>query len=159
MVGVASKGYSENREVSLKRILVPIDGSDFSFRAAKYGIKLAKLENAELIVMHAVTNPPYVEYAGPAVTIVHYIEEARRHAEAWLKQVGDMASKEGIKYSTEIILDVVAPADSIATYAENKKIDLIVMGTKGRSGLKRFLLGSVASGVVAHARCSVLVVR
>ena len=52
-----------------------------------------------------------------------------------------------------------ADLDSIVHYAEGKNTDLIVIGTKGRTGLKRFLLGSVASGVVAHAKCSVLVIR
>jgi nucleotide-binding universal stress UspA family protein len=54
---------------------------------------------------------------------------------------------------------VASIADTIVNYAESKNVDLIVMGTKGRTGIKRFLLGSVASGVVAHAKCSVLVVR
>jgi len=148
-----------SEEISLRRILVPLDGSDSSFRAAKYAIKLAKPENAEIIFMHAVVNPPYVEYKTAEVVIYHYIEEAKRHAEMWYKNVGDLASKEGIKFSAETILDVVSAADSITNYAERKKTDLIVIGTKGRTGLKRFLLGSVASGVVTHAKCSVLVVR
>lgn len=49
--------------------------------------------------------------------------------------------------------------DSIVNYAESKKADLIVIGTKGRTGLKRLLLGSVASGVVTHASCPVLITR
>jgi nucleotide-binding universal stress UspA family protein len=59
----------------------------------------------------------------------------------------------------ETILDVASAADSIVNFAESKKADLIVIGTKGRTGLKRLLLGSVASGVVTHASCPVLVTR
>ena len=70
-----------------------------------------------------------------------------------------MASKQGVKHSTETILDIVSAVDSIVNYADDKNADLVVIGTKGRTGLKRFLLGSVANGVVAHAKCSVLVVR
>lgn len=147
------------KDVQLKRILVPLDGSDSSFQAAKYAIKLAKMADAEVIFMHAIVNPPYVEYKSAGLVIVHYIEEAKRHAEMWYNNAGDMASKEGVKFSTETILDVASAADSIVNYAESKKVDLIVMGTRGRTGIKRFLLGSVASGVVAHAKCSVLVVR
>lgn len=146
-------------DISLKRILVPLDGSDSSFQAAKYAIKLAKMSGAEIILMHAVTNPPYVEYKTAGLVIMHYIDEAKRHAEMWYMSAGDMASKEGVKFSAETILDIASPADSILNYAENKKADLIVMGTHGRTGIKRFLLGSVASGVVTHAKCSVLVVR
>jgi nucleotide-binding universal stress UspA family protein len=146
-------------DISLKRILVPLDGSDSSFQAAKYAIKLAKMAGAEIIFMHAVTNPPYVEYKTAGLVIMHYIEEAKRRAEMWYRNVGDIASKEGVKFSSETTLDVSSPADSIINYAESKKADLIVMGTHGRTGVKRFLLGSVASGVVTHAKCSVLVVR
>lgn len=146
-------------EVSLKRILVPLDGSDSSFRAAKFAIKIAKLANADIIFMHAVVNPPYMEYKSAGPFIIHYIEEAKKHAEMWYMDVGDMAMKQGVKFSAETILDISSAADSIVHYAEGKNTDLIVIGTKGRRGLKRFLLGSVASGVVAHAKCSVLVIR
>jgi nucleotide-binding universal stress UspA family protein len=64
-----------------------------------------------------------------------------------------------VKALAETILDVASAADSIVNYAESKKADLIVIGTKGRIGLKRLLLGSVASGVVTHASCPVLVTR
>ncbi|MEM3094565.1 MAG: universal stress protein [Nitrososphaera sp.] len=142
-----------------KRILVPLDGSDSSFQAAKYAIKLAKMAKAEIIFMHAVVNPPYVEYKAAGLVIVRYIEEAKRHADSWYKTLGDEAAKEGVKFSADTILDIASAADSIIKYAESKNVDLIVMGTHGRTGIKRFLLGSVASGVVAHAKCSVLIVR
>jgi nucleotide-binding universal stress UspA family protein len=57
------------------------------------------------------------------------------------------------------VLDVASAADSIVNYADSKKADLIVIGTKRRTGLKRLLLGSVASGVVTHASCPVLITR
>jgi nucleotide-binding universal stress UspA family protein len=145
--------------MKLNRIVVPLDGSDSSFQAAKYAINLAKSVNAEIIFVHAVVNPPYSEYKTAGLVIVHYIEEAKRHAEIWYHDLGEEARKHGVKFSAETILDVVSAADSIVKYAENKKADLIVMGTRGITGLRRFLLGSVASGVVSHAKCSVLVVR
>ena len=146
-------------DLSLKRILVPLDGSDSSIQAAKYAVKLAKMAKAEIIFMHVMVNPPYAEYKSAELVVTHYIEEAKHHAEMWYSNVAEMASKEGVKFSTETILDVASAADSIVNYAESKKADLIVMGTRGRTGIKRFLLGSVASGVVTHAKCSVLVVR
>lgn len=142
-----------------KRIVVPLDGSDFSFRAAKYAVKLAKMANAEILFMHAVVNPPYAEFRRAGITIAGYVEEAKRLSETWYKEVGDLSSKNGVGFSVETILDVVSAADSIVTYAKNNKADLIVIGTRGRSGLKRFVLGSVASGVVTHASCPVLVTK
>jgi nucleotide-binding universal stress UspA family protein len=109
--------------------------------------------------MHAVVNPPYMDFKTPGNKIVHYIEEAKRHAQMWFADLGSFAEKDGVKFSSESILDIASAADSIVNYAEGKKVNLIVMGTTGRTGMKRFLLGSVAAGVVAHASCSVLVVK
>ena len=145
-------------DIRLERILVPLDGSDSSFQAARYAIKIAKMANAEIIFMHAVVNPPYAGYRTPG-GYDHYIDDAKRQAEKWYMDVQDTATKAGVKFSAETILDVASAADSIVNYAARKKADLIVMGTHGRTGIKRFLIGSVASGVVAHAKCSVLVVR
>jgi nucleotide-binding universal stress UspA family protein len=146
-------------DLTPKRILVPLDGSDSSLMAARYAVNIAKMAGAQIICVHAVVNTPYLEYKGAGIVIARYLEEAKRHAELWYDQVKGMASKDGIAVSSETVLDVASIADAIVNYAEKKRVDLIVIGTKGRSGLKRFLLGSVASGVVSHARCSVLVVR
>jgi nucleotide-binding universal stress UspA family protein len=149
----------EDDDIPLKKIIVPLDGSDWSFRAAKYAIKIAKMANAEIIFMHAVVNPPYGDPKSAGVMITAYIKEAEELAELWYAKAGNMASNAGVKFMAETILDVASAADSIVNYAESKKADLIVIGTKGRTGLKRLLLGSVASGVVTHARCPVLVTR
>jgi nucleotide-binding universal stress UspA family protein len=145
--------------ITLKRIIVPLDGSDSSFRAAKYAIKVAKMADAEIIFMHVVVNPPYRDARNAGIMITVYIKEAKELAELWYLNAGNMASNEGVKFTTETILDVASAADSIVNYAESKKADLIVIGTKGRTGIKRLLLGSVASGVVTHASCPVLVTR
>jgi nucleotide-binding universal stress UspA family protein len=149
-----------SEEILLKKILVPIDGSDSSFKAAKYAIKLAKMSEAEIICMHAVVNPPYVEYKTAGLVNVRYVEEAKKHAETWYDKIREMAAEKGVKIaSADTILDVASVADSIVNYASREKADLIVIGTKGRTGIKKFLLGSVASGVVTHSHCPVLVTR
>jgi nucleotide-binding universal stress UspA family protein len=149
--------YAE--DISLKRILVPLDGSEFSFQAASYAIKLAKMIKAEIICVHAVVNPPNIGYSSMGLLVTRYIEEAKNLTEGWYKRVKEMAQKEGVKVTSETLLEITSAVDSIVNYADTKKVDLIVMGTHGRTGMKRFLLGSVASGVVSHAKCSVLVVR
>ena len=149
----------EDDDIPLKKIIVPLDGSDWSFRAAKYAIKIAKMANAEIIFMHAVVNPPYGDPRSAGIMITAYIKEAEELAELWYVKAGNMASNAGVKFMAETILDVASAADSIVNYAESKKADLIVIGTKGRAGLKRLLLGSVASGVVTHASCPVLITR
>ena len=149
----------EDDDIPPKTIIVPLDGSDWSFRAAKYAIKIAKMANAEIIFMHVVVNLPYGDAMGGGIMITAYIKEARELAESWYMKAGNISSNEGVKFMAETILDVASAADSIVNYAESKKADLIVIGTKGRTSLKRLLLGSVASGVVTHTRCPVLVTK
>ena len=149
----------EGDDIPLKRILVPLDGSDSSFRAAKYAIKVAKMANAEICFVHAVVNPPYGDPRGAGIMITAYIKEATELAELWYINAGNMASEQAVKFTAETVLDVASAADSIVNYAENKKADLIVIGTKGRTGLKRLLLGIVASGVVTHASCPVFIAK
>ena len=143
----------------IKKILVPVDGSDFSFTAAKYAISLAKLSGAEVEFFHAIVNPPYITYPASGMMIPHYLEDAQAQAIIWFNELKAMAEAAGVKAAAETSIDVVSIADTITRYAQEHKHDLIVIGTRGRSAIKRFLLGSVASGVVAHAGCSVLVVR
>jgi nucleotide-binding universal stress UspA family protein len=74
--------------------------------------------------------------------------------------VRNMAKVEGIPdVKTEILFDVKSIIESIIEYATRNNIDLIVIGTRGRTGLKGFFMGSVANGVVQHVHCSVLLVR
>ena len=79
--------------------------------------------------------------------------------ESWFDIVRNMAKDEGIPdINTEIFIDAKSITESIIEYANRKNIDLIVIGTRGRTGLKRFFMGSIANGVVQHAHCSVLLV-
>lgn len=150
---------STNRP-QIKRILVPLDGSDYSFRAAEYAILLSKMSNADILCLHCIVNPPYGQYMTAGFLIASYIDEAKKDANIWYDKVRKMASNEGIKIaSTETILDISSAADSIVDYADKNNVDLIVIGTKGRTRIKRFLVGSVASGVVMHSGCPVLVIR
>jgi nucleotide-binding universal stress UspA family protein len=152
----------EEEEIPLRRILVPLDGSEWSFRAARYAIKIARMAKAEIVSVHAVVSLPTSAYANvhAGVLVPRYIEEAKKEAQEWFDQIGAIAKKGGaVRLNTEIILDVFSVADALITYAESNNVDLIVIGTKGRTGLKKFVLGSVASGVVSHAKCPVLVVR
>lgn len=143
-------------EIPIKKILVPLDGSDFSFRAAEYAVKLAKLTGAEILCLHVVVTLPYIEYGKAGLAIHHYLESVRKEADAWYERVRRMGN---VKVSGETILDVASNVESIVSFASERKIDLIVIGTKGRTGLKRILMGSVAGGVVTLAECPVLVVR
>jgi nucleotide-binding universal stress UspA family protein len=158
-----NKSVSDNKrkKIEIKNILVPIDGSDYSLNAAEYAIRIARNEKAQLFCIHIVTPGIPYGYATPASTESRNHDEAiKRKIESWFDDVRNMAKEEDIHdIKTEIFIDVKSIIQSILEYASRKNIDLMVLGTKGRTGLKKFLVGSVAAGVVQHAHCPVLVVR
>jgi nucleotide-binding universal stress UspA family protein len=150
----------EQKEVVIiKRILVPIDGSSYSMRAAKYAIEVARLQKAQILCIHVIASLPY-GYGAAGSAIEQYFEDVTNRAQSWFNKVIEMAKSEGINdVKTDIFTDARSITDAIVSYASDKSIDLVVIATKGRTGLQRFLLGSVASGVVQHAHCPVLLVR
>lgn len=147
-------------EAQIKRILLPIDGSPASLRAARYAVKMAKQEIAEIICIHAVAKLPYPSDFGRLSEITEtFYFETKKLAEKWFFNVEIIAAKEGVKLITDVIIDVTSVSEAIVQYAEKERVDLVVMGTRGRTGLKMFLMGSIANGVVLYAHCPVLVVR
>lgn len=150
----------DDQEIQIKKILVPIDGSECSLYAAKHAVKLAKDENAQLFCIHVIGSVPYYGYVGSPHAIEQYYKDIEETAQSWFDKVRSLARNEGIPDpKTETFSDVESIIGSIIDYAANKDIDLIVIGTRGRTGLKRLIMGSVANGIVQHAHCPVLLVR
>jgi nucleotide-binding universal stress UspA family protein len=150
---------ASNSKIQMRKILVPIDGSECSLNAAKYAIKVAKDENAELFCIHVIAGVPY-GYASSPPAIDQYFKDIEEKAQSWFDKVRCMAKTERMpELKTETFTDVKSVIGSIIDYATSRDVDLIVIGTRGRTGLKRFLMGSVANGVVQHAHCPVLLVR
>ena len=148
------------------KILVPIDGSEPSFHAARIANNIAKRFNSEIIFLYVVVSPSKYEYANLTGLVTPkqidmIIQNAKEEAKDWFKRIEDMVKEENpnIKLSTEVILTGIAIYGEIIQYAEKESIDLIVIGTRGRSGVKKLLLGSTASGVVTYSSCPVLVTR
>jgi nucleotide-binding universal stress UspA family protein len=161
---VKNESIIEEKE-QIKKILVPLDGSNCSFRAAKYAIEVARLQKAQIFCVHVINKIPY-GYSLPGSSLEEYFENVKDQARSWFTQVIDISKKEAadknsiiLDIKTDIIRGLDSVTDAIITFAAKNKIDLIMMGTKGTTGLKRFLIGSVAQGVVQHAHCSVLLVR
>lgn len=142
-------------EIQVKRILVPVDFSECANKALHYAVSFAKQFNAEILLLHVVQPPVYVE--GAAVALAGVTEESLRKAAT--KQLeerrGDLAELRDLKTSVR----TGSPFHEIVREAEETNTDLIVMGTQGRSGLARMFIGSTAERVVRHAPCPVMVVR
>ena len=148
------------------KILVPIDGSANSMKAVEYGIDLAQIYGCELVALHVLYSQSGFAFHTETVTgtiTTSSLEdlniEARREAEKWFDEVYDIAEKNRIKIKTEVVLTVISIVEAILSYAEKERVDLIVVGSKGRSGWRKLILGSVASGISTYAHCPVLIVK
>jgi nucleotide-binding universal stress UspA family protein len=148
------------------RILVAVDGSETSINAADYAITLAKNNDnneAEVFVLNVIDLPPIFKLL-PSETRKQLIRIGRQQASQIFDTVEEIAKRHAVnmkKINTEVIetSSSISAADEIIKYAKERDVDLIVVGTKGRSGMSKAFLGSVASKVVTYSPCSVLVVR
>jgi nucleotide-binding universal stress UspA family protein len=140
----------------INKILVPTDGSEPSNHAAEFAIKLGKKFNAEIIAVYVVDRLIMDE-----VSKVHekreLEEEIKKKAERSLNYVVKSAEIEGLKASSVLLEG--QPYDQIIQQAEALNVDMIVMGTTGRRGMERILIGSVAERVIEYAPCPVLVMK
>jgi nucleotide-binding universal stress UspA family protein len=148
------------------KILVAIDGSQPSIDAANYAIEMAKKNNnSQLIALTVLDISTPRRLSSSFITAPTYglkeLEEERKRAQKWLESISNKVQEieKNIQYKAEIIEGSISVEGTIVDYAENENIDLIVIGTRGRSGFKRMLLGSVASKVVTYATCPVLVIK
>lgn len=138
------------------KILVAIDGSEPSMAAADYAISVAKKDGSELIALYVIQSG--TSLLGP--TPPPHLIEIKNEAQQYLDRIKHKSSESDgrIKLKTEIIASP-SIVDGIVSFAQKENVDLIVVGTKGRSAIKKLLLGSVSSGVVTYAHCTVTVVR
>ena len=138
-----------------KRILVAVDGSEVSLRAAEHAARIARQDGAQIFALHVVQAPPF-EAVGE---LAEYYNIARRESKKWMKETEAVAESNGLALKTETIVGAFSVVETIIGYAESSSIDLIVSGTRGKTPSSRMRLGSVASGLVEYAGCAVLVVR
>lgn len=153
-------------EPNFLKIVVAIDSSEPSFDAADYAISLAELYNSQLTALYVVSARVHNEFDSDMTEdkmpdqIKKIMNEAKIESEPWFKRIRNAIDNESlINFQTKIILSSVKVSGVIVNFSEDAKADLIVIGTRGRSGFKRLLLGSVASDTVMYAHCPVLVVK
>ena len=146
-----------------QKILLPTDGSKFAEKAAKHAIWIASRSGAEIIVLNVIETSSLVGL--PAEDLIVKIkemlkEEGRRSLERISEMITQSEDESKIKdLKITLTTEEGSPADSILKTIENENIDLVVMGTSGKHGLDRFLLGSVTEKVVRSSTCPVLAVH
>jgi nucleotide-binding universal stress UspA family protein len=169
----------ENKS-ELSKILILVDGSQPSINAADRAIALAKKETDHdstqlLIALHVVFSRLGYAYSPSGAfgsgglttpdTVKALLEDAKKDAEIWFDKIRQKinsysnSNRSNIQLKTEVVVTATSIVSAIVEYAKDKNVDLIVTGTRGRSEFKKLLIGSVASGVIIHAVCPVMVVK
>ena len=136
----------------IKHILVPLDGSETAKKGLEKAIYIAKLSGARITGMHVV-----VVYPTLASTVTKYRDFLTKKAEKLLESTKDYCEKQEVQFTSQISHG--KPASQIAEFAKKEKVDLIIIGSRGISGFKGAILGSVANTVAQKSKISVLVVK
>ena len=143
-----------------KSIVVGTDGSDTATQAVRQAVDLAKDVGAKVELVSAyepVSSQSLSEERRQAPEDLQWTINPREDVDATLEAAAELAKEAGVEVATYARQG--DPADAILDVAEEREADLIVVGNKGMTGAKRFLLGSVPNKVSHHAPCSVLIIR
>lgn len=155
-----------------QKVLVAIDGSEESMRAAYFGLSLARKNEAELTLLYvfysqlAYAYTSYLSKVEDSPSINTILRTAHEQAKQWFDTIRNNFAKEhhtschqDSKLKSDVIVTSTSVSGAIVDYAEYNKFSLIVVGTKGRSAFKKVLLGSVTSEVLKYSQLPVLVTR
>lgn len=141
------------------RIVIAVDDSPHSERAVQFVCRLAWPAGSRVQVV-SVWQPlvdPLMPAYEPPVQLAESLEELRKAHQALVERVAVLVRGAGLPVETRVLEG--DPRDALVEYARIERVDLLVLGSHGRTGLSKLMLGSVSSHVVTHASCSVLVVK
>jgi len=143
------------------KILVGLDGSDSSLRAMDSAVSVAENYNSDMMLL-TIIGTSLKQTTSTFITAPTYSTEEldnERIANEKLHEMIKLKYKQVNSINSVIVERSESIERTIVEYADREKVDLIIVGSKGRTGIKKILLGSVASAVVAHAHCPVLVIK
>lgn len=146
--------------MAYQHILVPVDGSEISFSAVRHAAKIAKAFGSKLSLISLIAENPFTEadfYYSSAI-MKEYFVEAHTNAKKALKQAVNIAEEEGVSAESHIVTGLVN-AEHVAQKAAEVSADLIVMGSHGRKGFQKIILGSFAQDVLGASQIPVLIVK
>jgi len=143
--------------MSFKEILVPFDGSSFAKRAYLRALDISQRHNSKITVIIVIKKefPPIVGFSRMQPKLMKAHE---KHAKKQIVNLKKIAEKRGVSFQSKI-KQGTSIVKEIINFAKTKKFDLIVMGSHGRTGIKKLALGSVANGVIQHTKCPVMVTK
>jgi nucleotide-binding universal stress UspA family protein len=133
-------------------LLLATDGSELSEEAVRESISLAKTSGSKVTALTVVEFNPEFDALAP-----DFIEKMESEAVAYINSIKERAEKEGV--DCEALVERGIPYEVILNKAKEKHADMILMGSHGRTGIERLLMGSVTERVIGHAECDVLVAK
>lgn len=140
------------------KILIPYDASEFSNEAFNEALIIAKKFDAKLQAVCVLGSAMKDQVGISLSTAIQLQDEQEDKATKIFKDLEKISKDEGVNFSFSVIYDP-DPSKGIVNFANSNDFDLIVIGSHGRTGLRKRLLGSVAYGVVEHAKCPVLIIK
>jgi nucleotide-binding universal stress UspA family protein len=143
--------------MKIDKILVPTDFSSASDEAMRAACDLAERIGHQIIVLHAFVPPIYPLLDGAVIPTAQHVADLVNDADRQVKALCDRFERAGVAIEGKVVQG--AAAEEILAFADREGCDLIVMGTHGRSGVRRLVLGSIAESVVRGANIPVLTIR
>ncbi|MDN3511457.1 MAG: universal stress protein [Candidatus Jettenia sp. CY-1] len=144
--------------IYFKKILCPIDYSDCSMNALGYAVKMAIKDSARLYLMYVEDDECVFDYGGLSFGYESTLDPDT--VVEMKKKLMDSVSEDVREYiSVETLITIGIPVDEIIKVAKRKRIDIIVMGTHGRTGISHMVIGSVAEKVIRRSPCPVLCIK
>jgi len=150
----------------IQHILAAIDGSVHSEKAGLFAVELASKYDARLILLHVVNHP--LQYLGRSMNNAVAVglplpteqsEQTQQRSKESMDRIGSAAERANVLSRKESLETDRTIADAIANFAENESVQIIVVGIRGISNFDPYVAGSVATGLVSRARCSLVIVR
>lgn len=138
-----------------QKIVVGIDGSEQSFRALDYATKLGSLSKSKLLLVHVLLLPP----GATVETVENVRRDLSKRISEMMTRAGDIVKSSDLEVETKTVETNSSVVKAIIDFAAEQKADLLVVGTRGTSGMGRLMLGSTAAGAATFATCPVLTVR
>lgn len=134
-------------------------------KAAEYAIEIASKHDSEIIALNVMVSQLGYAYSAGVFGLVtpssinELLEKTQQEAQKWFDELDQKAAARHVRLRSEVVASPTSVVPAIVDYAERNQVDLVVVGTRGRSGFAKLLLGSVASGVVTYCSCPVMVVK
>jgi len=138
--------------IETKHILVALDDAGESKKGMEKAIYIAKLSGAKITGVNVIVVAPTL-----VSTVTNYRDYLTKKAQEMLDSAKESCEKQGIQFASKVLDG--SPASKIAEFAEEEKVDLVIVGSRGLTGIKGAILGSVANSIVHKSKVSVLVVK